>query len=187
MKQNESALLRAAQRGDAAAFARLYSLYVGQLYRYALKYLGNSFDAEDAVSESTLRVFRSIGNVRNAEAFKAYYFRTLSNCAKTILRTKAKRSESFTEFFCARTEENVELEAEVRADVGAALKTLNAKDLEIVLLSAVGGFSSREIAGMTGYTAGSVRSRLSRALGKLRKAMGGEWQPQEQTQKGMVI
>lgn len=49
-----------------------------------------------------------------------------------------------------------------------ALTSLPEEDRNIVLLSVVAGFKSREIADMTGLTAGSVRSRLSRNLKKLR-------------------
>lgn len=170
-------LLKAAQSGDAAAFAKLYSMYAAELYRYALKYLGNPYDAEDAVSESTLRVFKNLQAVRNADSFKAYYFRVLANCAKTTLGSRAKRETRFAVVFDAEPDKaDVETQTVLKMDIDAALRTLDNDTREIVLLSAVGGFTSREIAKITGCTAGAVRSKLSRTLTKLREVMecGGE-------------
>lgn len=160
--------LKSAQNGDTAAFSAIYSAYSKELYRYALKYLGNTYDAEDAVSESTVKVFKNVKNIKNPDAFKAYYFKTLANCAKTMLKTKIPEPVSPDGAAELRSNENVEDEAAVKSDVNFALKQLNEDEREIVLLSAVGGFSSKEIARMVDLTAGSVRSKLSRSLEKLR-------------------
>lgn len=171
--QNDKDLLKRAQNGDVAAFSAIYSMYSKELYRYALKYLGNTYDAEDAVSESTVKVFKNVKNIKNPNSLKAYYFKTLSNCAKTMLKAKIPETvpPEITEHL--RSNVNIEDEVSVKNDVNFALLKLNQEEREIVLLSAVGGFSSREIAKIVDMTAGAVRSKLSRSYEKMRNALGG--------------
>ena len=52
-------------------------------------------------------------------------------------------------------------------DIVRLINTLSEQEREIVLLSAVCGYSGKEIAGVTGIPHGTVRSKLSRALSKL--------------------
>lgn len=167
-------LLKRAQSGDTAAFSALYSRYSKELYRYALKFCGNTYDAEDAVSESTVKVFKNVKNIKNPDAFKAYYFKTLANCAKTMLKTKIPETVPPETTEQLRSNEYVEESAAAKCDVDFALSTLNEDEREIVLLSAAGGFLSKEIAKIVGLTPGSVRSKLSRSLEKMRNVLNEE-------------
>ena len=58
-----------------------------------------------------------------------------------------------------------------QTELKQALKVLNDEEREIVLLSVVAGFKSKEIARISGLTAGSVRSKLSRSLAKLKNEL----------------
>ena len=81
-----------------------------------------------------------------------------------------------------RTEESIESAANLiaqndmqfvlRQELLSALSQLNEQDRNIVLLSAVGGLKSHEIAQITGLSAGNVRQRLSRSLAKMKKILG---------------
>lgn len=57
---------------------------------------------------------------------------------------------------------------ESKTELAQALDILSSDEKEIVLLSVVGGFTSKEISKITGLTAGSVRPKLSRSLAKMR-------------------
>lgn len=165
-------LLESAQSGNADCFGLLYSMYQKELYLYAYKYLGNREDAEDAVQQATVKVYTGIGNIKKPEAFKAYYFKALSNTARSMLARKSLH-------IVGSDEELADLPAAEQTDdaainsytVNKALSTLSENEREIVLLSIVGGFTSKEIAGITSYTNGAVRSKLSRALTKMRKEL----------------
>lgn len=58
-----------------------------------------------------------------------------------------------------------------QTELKQALEVLNDEEREIVLLSVVAGFKSKEIARISGLTAGSVRSNLSRSLAKLKNEL----------------
>ncbi|MGN0562823.1 MAG: RNA polymerase sigma factor, partial [Candidatus Fimenecus sp.] len=64
--------------------------------------------------------------------------------------------------------DNTEATASDRTDLRNALMRLTEEERQIVLLSAVAGFTSKEIAATVDLTAGAVRSKLSRSLEKLR-------------------
>lgn len=168
MDSNEKRLLKAAQSGNADAFGALYALYAQELYRYAYAILRDSHTAEDAVQEACIKVYTNIQNIRKPNAVKAYFFKALQNTAKTLLRRGA-----FTVCGAEIPEDspapdNTESLAADRTDLQRALLRLTEEERQIVLLSAVAGFTSKEIAATVDLTAGAVRSKLSRSLEKLR-------------------
>ena len=168
MESNEKRLFKAAKSGDADAFGALYALYANELYRYACAILHDRHTAEDAVQETCIKVYTNLKNIQNADAVKAYFFKTLQNTAKTILRrgTLTVYGEEIPETQPAC--DNTEATASDRTDLQNALMRLSDEERQIVLLSAVAGFTSKEIAETVDLTAGAVRSKLSRSLEKLR-------------------
>lgn len=157
MESNEKRLFKAAQAGDA-----------NELYRYAYAILRDRHAAEDAVQEACIKVYTNLKNIQKSDAVKAYFFKTLQNTAKTLLRRGA-----FTVCGAEIPEnspapDNTESTASDRTDLQNALLRLTEEERQIVLLSAVAGFTSKEIAATVDLTAGAVRSKLSRSLQKLR-------------------
>ena len=164
---HELELIQKAKAGDMDAFCRLYGLYRDRLYRYAFYRLGNSSDAEDAVSECVLSAWAQIGELRQPQAFPAWIFRILSGCCAKMIRQQIRRREEAA----ARPEDGPRMQHDMRLVLEEALQQLKEEDREIVLLSVIAGCTSAEIGQMTGLAAGSVRSRLSRSLKKMRDFM----------------
>ena len=162
-------LLEGAQSGNAECFGQMYSMYQKELYVYAYKFLGNREDAEDAVQQASIKVYTGIKNIRKPDAFKAYYFKALANTARSML---ARRSMHIVgdedELENSDSGLSTETDAINNAEINRALSILSNDEREIVLLSVVGGFTSKEISQITTLTGGSVRSKLSRALSKMR-------------------
>lgn len=168
MESNEKRLFKAARSGNADAFGALYALYAQELYRYACAILHDRHTAEDAVQETCIKVYTNLKNIQKPDAVKAYFFKTLQNTAKTILRRGAFTvcGNEISETHPAP--DNTETLAADRTDLQRALMRLSEEERQIVLLSAVAGFTSKEIAETVDLTAGAVRSKLSRSLEKLR-------------------
>lgn len=170
MNATASELLLRAQNGDSAAFGELYGLFATELYRYACAILKNPQDTEDIVQETCIKVYTNIKNIRNPKNCKAYFFKVLSNTAKTHLRRKSLMPQDpLSE--AAQSPESTEQIALERSDLQAALAALSEEERQIVLLSAVAGLRSHEIAEAVGLSAGGVRSKLSRALQKMRSSL----------------
>ena len=176
MKTNsdERKLVTAAASGDRDAFCTLYDMYKMRLYRYAFYRLGDPGDAEDAVSECFLSAWRQIGSLRDPLAFGGWMFTILSGCCNRMISEQIVQRQRIS-LDDPEAGDRLELPSEddtedvvERSVLMDALAILSEEDRSILLLSIVGGFKSREIAEITGLRPGSVRSRLSRNLAKVR-------------------
>jgi RNA polymerase sigma-70 factor (ECF subfamily) len=172
MKNDLEKLVREAQSGSSKAFADVYSFYATDLYRFALWYTGNSADAEDCVQEAVLLSFRNIPKLQKPSAFKSWMFKILSNVCKSKLTNPADSvcTVAIHEIHEAVADEKV-IDASLSAEVYDALSTLEEDERQIVLLSVIGRYKSGEIAEMLDMTSGTVRSKLSRSLKKLREIL----------------
>lgn len=164
---NKTELLVAAVNGNKQAFCSLYTLYKDKLYRYAYYRLNSKEDAEDAVQDCVLCAYRQISSLKNEKAFESWIFKILSACCNEKLKhiINAKNSVDFEQAELFLNSDNNAVE---KTELCEALETLSEEEKEIVLLSCVAGFKSREIASFMDMTAGSVRSKLSRSLKKMR-------------------
>ena len=165
----ESDLVKRAKEGDKESFCRLYSLYKDRLYRYAYYKLGNTEDAQDAVSDCIVQAYEQIKEVRKPAAFPSWIFKILyATCSVYVKQQMQQR-----EYESIHTEQNGKplffTMDENKTELCCALEKLNSEEKNIVLLAVVAGFTSKEISKITGLTAGSVRSKLSRSLAKMRK------------------
>lgn len=164
----ESDLVKMAKSGDKEAFCRLYSLYKDRLYRYAYYRLGNYDDAQDAVSDCIVSAYEQIKNPRKAEAFPSWIFKILYAACSTYIKQQMRQRELDDIDTAGRSSNLFTIMDESKTELAQALDILSSDEKEIVLLSVVVGFTSKEISKITGLTAGSVRSKLSRSLAKMR-------------------
>ena len=163
---DEKTLVQRAVNGDKEAFAGLYTHYKDSLYRYAFFKLADESDAQDALSDCIVAAYRSIGSLKTAENFKAWIFRILYRCCCAYVKTQIEQNARADIGVLERTP--ADDSALLSVEVKEALGVLDPADRDIVLLSAVAGYNSREIASLTGMKAATIRSRLSRALKKMR-------------------
>lgn len=166
-------LVRAAKKGDSAAFGRLYEAHAGELYRFALWYLHNETQAEDAVQDAMLNAWRNLAALRKEEAFRPWMFKILANACKTICRKDSRLTLVPLE---TDPEANALLApaAFENDPVGSLLSSLAPVDRTIVTMAVLGDFKSAEIAEALDMKSGAVRSRLSRALHALRTQLETE-------------
>ena len=162
-------LINEAIAGSKEAFASLYGLYKDKLYRYALYKLGDPEDAEDAVSECVLAAWKSIGSLRSSKAFSSWIFRILSNCCASRIKDAVKSREKTEKVIAEGVFASVSTSPSLAAELNEALAQLGETEREIVLLSVLAGLTSNEISEQTGLPAGTVRSKLSRSLAKMRE------------------
>ena len=170
----EIRLAEAAKTGSKEAFCELYGNYKDKLYRYALYRLGDPSDAEDAVSECVLAAWQGISRLRNPEAFGAWIFRILHNCCVKRIRESAGLRQNMQRIYDnGPAEVSGSLQdashPSVSVEIREALSQLTDEERAVVLLSVLGGLTSREISEITSLTPGAVRSKLSRSLAKMRE------------------
>ncbi len=134
-----------------------------RLYRAALALLGSPPEAEDAVQDAFLRFLEKAPE--NLENPGAWLMRVLVNGCKDRLRRRWKQPASLPDDLPApEPGEREELEE---------LFALPPRDRAVLHLFYYEGYSAEEIARLTGTRPGTVRSRLSRARGKLKRLLNG--------------
>ena len=163
---NENMLVKQAIAGSKEAFCQLYGLYKDKLYRYAMYRLGSPEDAEDAVSDCVLAAWLEISALRSAEAFSVWIFRILHGCCARKIRDEM-RSREKTENYIQNYSSSFQ-DPSMAVELTEALCQLSQSDQDVVLLSVIGGLTSKEISRITGLTPGAARSKLSRSLAKMR-------------------
>lgn len=165
----ELELVKSAKDGDKNAFADLYLLYNDRLYRYAFYKLKNEHDARDAVSSCIVEAFENIQSLKNEKAFSAWIFKIMYRCCcRLISHQMDSRSTDSIDLLIDEPATQIDYES---IELSQALSKLTDDEIDLVLLSSVGGYTSSEIAKLTGSKPATVRTRLSRVLKKLRQLL----------------
>jgi RNA polymerase sigma-70 factor (ECF subfamily) len=169
------------QLGDEGAFETLYDRYSNQVFYYLRRLLGGSEQAEDALQEVWLTVYRRVATLNNPGAFKAWLFRIAHNRAISILR-KSGRWVALDELpddaggdiaTIVESPSDEGIDDEDVARVHAALDRLAPVHRDVLTLRFMGELSYAEIAEVTGCALGTVKSRIHHAKAALRQALRG--------------
>lgn len=160
-----------AKAGDADAFGELYKLYRKEMYTYACCVVGDSFIAQDAVSEAVLAAFKEISSLKNPDSFKGWLFKILNAACKTQYN-KMKATLQIDENYDVATGGGLE-NLDLSQDLKNAMSILSQEERQIILMSIIFGEKSSDIAEMMDMPAATVRSKQQRALLKMRSKMKG--------------
>lgn len=164
-----SADVRLAVKGDTAAFARLYESVANDLYHIALYSLRNTHDACDAVSDTVMDAFCSIGKLRDEKAFRNWIMKILSSKIKRRQKEYINGAEPIEEAFFESSDFDYD-----SFEVKEALENLDSNSRLILSMSVLGGYKSEEIAKICEMKPATVRSKLSRIKKQLRMSLDSE-------------
>ena len=95
---SEDKLIRAGQRGDAQAIETLFRRYHRPLFQTALRVLGNSEDAEDALQDGLLSAYRNLKRFEGRSQFSTWLTRIVINAALMKRRSAKARPAVSLEF-----------------------------------------------------------------------------------------
>jgi len=169
----EHDLVQRARRGDAQAFGALVTAHRAIALRTARACTPTDADAEEAVQEALLKAWAALPGFRDGAPFRPWLLAIVANEARSRTRAEQRRDGWTRRLARERPPqehgpEDAALAAERRAALRVALEALPARDREALGLRYAAGLSEQEMAGVLAVRPGTVKSRLSRALERLR-------------------
>lgn len=183
----ESELVKAAQRGDLNAFNALIGRYQNLLFGIALRMLNDEDTASDAVQEALISAFSKFRTFRGG-SLRSWLARVTVNACYDELRRKRRQREVPLEQFnmegdevedlmwmidpAARPEERYE-SYELENAIQRSLNTLTPAYREVVVLVDIEGLSYEEASIAAQVPVGTVKSRLARARLQMRSSLLG--------------
>jgi RNA polymerase sigma-70 factor (ECF subfamily) len=167
-RASEPALVRAAQRGSAEAFAELFRRHWPRAHRAAWLVVHDATAAEDVAQEAFLAAVRSLDRFDRRRPFGPWLHRIVVNRAIDYARAREQRREV--------ADLGVETAAVDRSqapgeDLLAALAALPPDQRAVIVMRHLLGFTPGEIGSALGLPRGTVNSRLRRGLDGLQEAV----------------
>ncbi len=172
---DEAALIERAKRGDVAAYERIVRENQSIAFRTAWMITGSAAEAEEAAQDAFLKAYRALGRFRSGAPFRPWLLRIVGNEARNR-RVAAGRRERLTVRVAGErraggavpSPEAALLDDELRRDLLAAVESLSDRDRAVISCRYLLELSEAETAAALGVRKGTVKSRLSRALDRLR-------------------
>lgn len=165
-EQTERQLVAQARAGNTYAFDALVADHAPRVYRLALRILGDAEEAEEALQETLIRAYRSLGGFRGEAAFGTWLYAIAARACLTRRQAVRRRPEQVPyDELRITTEDAAEqmLRREAGDRVQRVLNQLPPQDRLLMVLRFVEELSHEEIARVMGWSVENSRTRLLRA------------------------
>jgi RNA polymerase sigma-70 factor (ECF subfamily) len=185
---DETALIRAAQDGDHAAFEQLVQAYDQRVLRLAMNLLRSPEDARDVYQEAFMRVFRNLNNFRFDCSFHTWLYRIVTNlCLDHMRKRNVRKEESSVLTTTDGPMDRMDTVAEERADgdpqrhmfsgqvrkrIKEVMGELTPRERMVFELRHYQGLRLRRIGEILGTTEEAAKNCLFRATQKMRTGLG---------------
>ena len=171
-----NAIVIAAGRGDRRAFAALVEMEATTAYRLAFAILGSHADAEDAAQDAFIRAWRDLPTLRDPARWPAWVRRLVLRSAIDRTRQRRRRAEIRLDPVDGGAFEPSGPDAigpiAFREELLQALAGLSADDRAVIALRFGADLEVPDVAAALGIPLGTAKSRLHRAILRLRARLG---------------
>lgn len=173
----DAELVELARDGDVRAFEELVARYQGIAYRVAWLVARQAGEAEDAVQEAFVKAYYALPRFHPGAPFRPWLLRIVANEARNRVRSSRRReglvlrAAATDPGGAAPSPEVAALEREDAEALMRALERLRESDRLVIAYRYLFELSETEMADALGVRPGTVKSRLSRALGRLRTVL----------------
>jgi RNA polymerase sigma factor (sigma-70 family) len=178
---DEAGLVERARRGDLDAWETIVRTYQGIAFRTAYVLCGNAADAEEAAQDGLVKAYRALGRFRRGAELRPWLLRIVANEARNRRRSAARRERLALRAAmedrpgdAVPSPEAALLRRERRERLLEAVEALGEKHRDAIACRYLLGLSEAETAAALGIRSGTVKSRLARALARLRENLGEE-------------
>jgi RNA polymerase sigma-70 factor (ECF subfamily) len=167
----EDDLIAQARRGDAAAYADLVRRHQEVAFRTAMLITGHAQDAEEAAQDGFVKAWRALPRFRAGEPLRPWLLTIVANEARNRRRAAGRREHLALRAAAALppADDGPDVDRDMLA---AALGRLREEDRVVIGCRFLLDLSEAETAAALGVARGTVKSRLSRALARLRAEVG---------------
>lgn len=177
----EHELVRRAKQGDLTAFGELVRLHQDAAFRLAFFITRSREEAEDAAQEGLMKAHRSLASFRDDAEFRPWVLRIVANTAKNRVRSVVRRRRRelavAVDPGSGDAAPSPEPEAVARVEQEHLLRAVDRlpESLRLVVVTRyLMDLSVSEASAVMGVAEGTVKSRLSRALDRLRDELAEE-------------
>lgn len=177
---SDDELIARAQRGDNAAYDVLVRRYQELAFRTAWVILRHEQDAQDATQTAFLKAWKAIGTFRVNDPFRPWLLRIVANEAKNRRNSRwrwiqtHRPAEDASGIASGPALDELVARNETSADLLRAISTLSLNDQQMLLLRYALDLTEPEIADALGIARGTVKSRLHRAIARLREVVNDD-------------
>jgi len=183
MGRTDEELVEACQSGEASAFDVLVARWEDRIRGAAFRFLGSEEEARDVAQEAFLKAYRALGGFKREARFSSWLYQIATNlCRDRLRRRKTRATVSLEEI-----EENGPVMVEARPGahdrllqmdlaraVRRAVEALPDEQREVVILKEYQELTFIEIAQTLDVPVSTVKTRLYRGLGQLRRRLERE-------------
>jgi RNA polymerase sigma-70 factor (ECF subfamily) len=174
------------QKDSEEAFSALVSRYTNKAFGLCLRFTRNRADAEEALQETFINVYRKLDNFEGNSSFASWLFRVTVNTSLMKLRKRRQfsrvqlmnemNSEQVTKLFevedkANRTPDEQQALLRLKESLYKAIESLPKEFRDVFVLKDVDGLSSHAVAKVLGISEPAVKSRLHRSRLLMRKKM----------------
>jgi RNA polymerase sigma-70 factor (ECF subfamily) len=175
--RDEASLIRQARRGSADAIESLVRRHWDSAHRAAFLIVRDAAAAEDIAQEAMLAAVRSIDGFDRRRPFRPWLHRIVVNRSLDWLRARARRPEVSVELTGPEPGGAIQVPEppDVLSDeLMRALGELDPDQRALIVMRHLLGYRTAELARMLDIPPGTVRTRLARALKRLRELLEAE-------------
>ena len=173
-------LVARVRAGDEEAFRLIFDRYSRPVLGFIYDMVGDRALAEDLAQETFVRAYRGLSGLREETKLSTWLFAIAKNCAREQLRSR-RRNEGNVELDAepafelrdhGQTPSGALLDKELSGVIQRALQKLDEDKRTVFTLKVLQQRSYEEIAEITGFSVGKLKTDLHRARAEMRKRIG---------------
>ena len=187
-KISDEELMKRFQEADQSAYNEIVYRYKDQLFNFAYRFLGNTYEAEDVVQETFVRLYTKKHAYQRIAKFSTWLYTITGNLAKTELRKRKRRNLTPISqmgyddqiFEIEDISSNPERDVDSRLTevlLQKAIDKLPARFKQVIILVDIQELPYEDVSEIIKVPLGTVKSRLNRARKKLAVALKDLKQP----------